>query len=675
MKRTLSISLFSLMITLFVFANLGAQEPIKKLTLDLYLDMESVSNPQISPDGKQIIYTRRWVDKMNDSRKSSLWIMNVDGFKNRFLVEGSSAQWSPDGSRIAFTASGKPKGSQIHVRWMDAEGAVTQITRVEQSPSNIRWSPNGKTIAFSMLVPEKDKWTVKLPAKPEGAKWTKEPRIIDRLRYRRDRRGFIKEGFNHVFIVPADGGTPRQITSGDFSHSSPRWTPDGSEIICSSLRVDDAEYQWRESEIYAVNVKTGETKQLTTRKGPDGNPVPSPNGKYIAYTGYDFTDDTYITNKIYVMNRDGSNPHKISGDFDRRSSGLTWASDNSGVYFNTRSEGSRNVYFASLKNGVKPITEGTHYISVSSINKNGKAAAVWADSHNPGDVIAFDLKKPKQITQLTHVNEDILSDVKLGEVEEIWYNSVDDFKIQGWIVKPPDFDPNRKYPLILAIHGGPHGMYGVGFNFAWQNHAAEDFVVLYTNPRGSDGYGSPFGNAIKNAYPDKDFDDLMKGVDEVIAKGYIDERNLFVYGGSGGGVLTAWIVGHTDRFAAASSNYPVIDWISFVGTTDGASWYRNFKKFPWEDPSEHLKRSPLMYAGNVKTPTMLMTGIKDLRTPISQTEEFYMALKVQKIPTVMLRFNEEWHGTSSKPSNFMRSVLYLRSWFDKYKTKDEIAGR
>ena len=191
--------------------------------------------------------------------------------------------------------------------------------------------------------------------------------------------------------------------------------------------------------------------------------------------------NSYFRGKIVIiLSIFGSNPHKISGDFDRRSSGLTWANDNSGVYFNTRSEGSRNFYFASLKNGVKSITDGSHYITVRSINKNGKAAAVWADSHNPGDVITFDLKKPKQITQLTHVNEDILSDVKLGEIEEIWYNSVDDFKIQGWIIKPPDFDPNRKYPLILAIHGGPHGMYGVGFNFSWQNHASKDFVVLYT---------------------------------------------------------------------------------------------------------------------------------------------------------------------------------------------------
>jgi dipeptidyl aminopeptidase/acylaminoacyl peptidase len=666
MKRHVVAMFCSLLLAFSAFA----QADKSKLALDLYLEMEGVSDPQLSPDGAQIIYTRQWTDKLNDSRESSLWIMNADGGKNRFLIDGSSPQWSPDGSRLAFLAKGKPQGTQLFVRWMDAEGAVTQITQVEKSPSDIRWSPDGKWLAFTMLVPEKDSWEIKLPPKPEGAKWTAGPKIINRLNYRRDRQGFLEEGFRHVFLVPADGGTPRQITSGDYDHSSPEWTPDGREIVVSGLRVDEAEYQWRESEIYAINVASGNITQLTKRKGPDFNPLPSPDGKYIAYAGHDFTDDTFYEQKLYYMQRDGSNPQEIATNLDRTPGGLIWAHDSKGIYFNVSDRGSRNLYFTTLQGKAQPITKGNHVLDISGIDRAGKAVGTLSAPQQPGDVVVFSLKNPQQINKLTAVNDDVLHGVKLGEVEEIWYKSVDDFDIQGWIVKPPDFDARKKYPLILTIHGGPHAMFNVGFNFGWQYYAAKGYVVLYTNPRGSSGYGSAFGNAIKNSYPGKDYDDLMKGVDQVMARGYIDEKNLFVYGGSGGGVLTAWIVGHTDRFAAASSNYPVINWMSFVGTTDGASWYRNFKKYPWEDPSEHLTRSPLMYAGNVKTPTMLMTGVNDLRTPISQTEEFYMALKVRKVPTVMLRFNDEWHGTSSKPSNAMRSLLYMQSWFEKHSRKE-----
>jgi dipeptidyl aminopeptidase/acylaminoacyl peptidase len=646
----------------------------RKLTLDLYLDYEEVQDPQISPDGTQIVFARRHVDKMNDRWKSALWVMNADGTKQRFLVEGSQPRWSPDGTRIAYLADGEPKGQQVFVRWMDAEGAVTQVTRVEKPPSGIRWSPDGKTLAFVMLVPRKDPWDVKLPGRPEGAKWTENPRIIERLVYRRDRVGFLEDGYRHVFVVPATAGTPRQVTQGDYDHGggfgdpSLAWTPDGREILVAGLRTADADWQWRESEVYAFAVEGGAVRQVTRRRGPDQDPTVSPDGKLVAYTGYDWTEDTYTTSKLYVAGIDGANPRLLTADFDRSPNGLRWSPDGSGVYFTTDDRGTRNLHFAPLAGPVRPVTQGNHILAVTDLSRSGQAVGTLSGPQKPADVVTFNLKKP-EIRQLTAVNEDILAPVTLGAVEELTYTSVDDFKIQGWVIKPPDFDPNKKYPLILTIHGGPHAMYGVGFNFAWQHHAAEGNLVLYTNPRGSTGYGTAFGNAINNDYPGKDYDDLMKGVDELIARGWVDTRNMFVYGCSGGGVLTAWIVGHTDRFAAASSNCPVIDWLSFVGTTDGASWYRNFKKLPWEDPSEHLRRSPLMYVGNVKTPTMLMTGVNDLRTPISQTEEFYQALKLRKVPTAMVRFNDEFHGTGSKPSNYLRTQLYLHRWFGKYSTK------
>jgi dipeptidyl aminopeptidase/acylaminoacyl peptidase len=640
--------------------------PSNRLTLDAFLEWERVSGTQISPDGRQIIYTRGWVDKVNDRWESSLWTMNADGARRRFLTDGSGAQWSPDGTRIAFTARGAPQGNQIFVRWMDAEGATTQVTRVERPPADLAWSPDGAWIAFTMNVDDRPDFPrVSLPGRPEGAKWTADPKVVTRLNYRRDRIGYIDEGYRHIFVVPATGGTPRQLTAGDWSHSAPVWTPDGSEILFSGLRVDTAEYAWRESEIYAVHVRTGAVRQLTTRAGPDGNPVISPDGKLVAYTGTDAGDYTYRTTGLYVMDISGANPRPLTPDLDRSPQELVWAGDNSGVYFTTEDRGTRHLHFAPLRGAVRQVTRGTYLFSLEHVTPQGLAVGTRTSPHEPADVVTYDMKKGTW-AKLTDVNGDILTGRTLGEVEEIWYTSVDDYRIQGWIVKPPDFDPARKYPLMLSIHGGPHAMYGVGFNFGWQEHAANGYVVLYTNPRGSTGYGSAFGNAIQNAYPGRDYDDLMRGVDEVIARGYIDTLNMFVYGGSGGGVLTSWIVGHTGRFAAASANFPVTNWFSFVGTTDGAGWYRNFAKLPWEDPTEHLRRSPIMYVGNVTTPTMLMTGEQDLRTPMGQTEEYYQALKFRKVPSAMVRFKNEWHGTGSTPSNFLRSQLYLRAWFEKH---------
>lgn len=644
-----------------------------RLSLGDYLEWEGVQSPQLSPDGRQIVYARRWVDKLNDRWESSLHVMNADGTRSRALVDGSSPIWSPDGTRVAYTADGEPEGTQIWVRWMDAEGAATQVTRLTDSPDDIAWSPDGEWIAFRMLVPASNSWPIESKLgklKPKGAEWTEAPRLVQRLNYRRDRIGFLGDGTQHLFVVPADGGTPRQITTGDHDAGAPQWMPDGRTIVFSSApRVEDSEYLWRQSDIYAVDVNSGAVRQLTTRDGPDSDPVVSPDGRWIAYTGYDISDDSWVERKLYVMAADGSGHRLLMTDLDRSAQNLKWATDSDGIYFDVQTEGTQNLYFASLDGDVRQITEGQHMLNVEHVGANGLAVGTLTSPHAPGDIVVFDVEDPDEIRQLTNVNADILAGKRLGAVEEIRYEGADGWQVQGWLVKPPDFDASQDYPLMLAIHGGPHSMYHVGFNFGFQEHAANGYLVLYTNPRGSTGYGADFGNAIENAYPSKDFDDLMAGVDAVIAQGIVDENRMYVYGCSGGGVLTSWTVGHTDRFAAASANCPVTNWLSFVGTTDGSSWYRNFDTLPWEDPTEHLQRSPLMYVGNVTTPTMLMTGVNDLRTPISQTEEYYEALKLLKVPTAMVRFNEEWHGTSSKPSNFIRTQLYLREWFGRH-TKD-----
>ena len=639
---------------------------IRTISLEMYLDLESASDPQISPDGSQVVYTRGWVDKMNDRRESSVWIMNADGSRARFLVDGSGPIWSPDGTRIAYTSEGEPEGSQIFVRWMDDEGASSQITRLQKAPGGIRWAPDGNTLSFTMTMDGEEAWSVSPPGRPEGSNWTEPPKVVTRADYRQDRVGFVDEGWRHIFVVPAEGGTARQLTDGYWNHSTGEWTPDGAELVFSSLRTEDSELSWRQSEVYAVNVANGTIRQLTTRNGQDSGPIPSPTGDLIAYRGADFHTDTYRNSGVYVKNMDGSNSRLISGDFDRSINGMQWAHDGSGLYLTVSAEGDRNIHFVSTGGGVTALSSGNHMFALSSFTADGRAVGTLTSPQLPSDIVSFSLSDPNRRTQLTHVNDDVFAGVTFGDVEEIKYESVDGFEIEGWIVKPPDFDPSRKYPMMLSIHGGPHGMYNVGFNFAWQEHAANGYVVLYTNPRGSSGYGSAFGNSIKNAYPGKDYDDLMNGVDLVIDRGYIDDENMFVYGCSGGGVLTSWVVGHTDRFAAASANCPVINWLSFVGTTDGIGWYRNFENLPWDDPSEHLRRSPLMYVGNVTTPTMLMTGVNDLRTPMPQTEEYFAALKVMGVETAMVRFNNEWHGTSSTPSNFLRTQLFLREWFAKH---------
>jgi len=577
--------IFGLLLFLaFSFVNAAEQKNYKLLDTATFMEMETVGNPSISPDGKNILFTRSWMDKMNDQLRSNLWIVDVEGQRVRELTHGNwkdfSPVWSPDGKKIAFLSE-RDETTQIHVMWLDTR-EVARLTHLEREPSNLVWSPDGKMLAFTCFVKDENQiLAVKLPQKPEGAKWAAPAVLIDRLSWRMDGRGPQPKGYNHIFIIDAElGGTPRQVTSEDYSHSDPQWSSDGKKIYFSAIRKPDAEYQFRDTEIYSVDLATLEIKALTDRKGPDQGARISPDGKWIAYTGYDEKDYTSTISSLYLMDRDGGGKKLLADGLADSPSNLTWAADSSGVYYLMNERGEANLNFIALTGARKKITRGIHYISEASIAKNGQAAALISTFQRPGYLVTFNLAKPDTFKELVDVNADVLANVKLGEVEELSFKTPDGLDLQGWLIKPAEFDSNKKYPMLLWIHGGPWMMYNIGFNWEWQNFAANGYAVLYLNPRGSTGYGQDFVNGIQYSYPGKDYDDLMAGVDSALTKGFIDKDNLFVCGGSGGGVLTAWIVGHTNRFRAAVSMRPVINWHSFAGTTDFAWWYRQFKKIP-----------------------------------------------------------------------------------------------
>jgi dipeptidyl aminopeptidase/acylaminoacyl peptidase len=655
----------------------SGQQKAKLLDKETFMEMESVSNPAISPDGKQIVFTRTWVDKIKDQYRSNLWIVDVDGTRVRELTSGSYSDsapvWSPDGKRIAFL-SDRDGTSQLHVMWADTK-EIAQLTHLERAPSNIRWSPDSRWIAFSAFVPDNDPiLNVKLPERPRGAEWARPAVLVDRLSWAADGRGPLPKDHNHIFVIDATlGGTPRQITSGKYNHNAFDWSADTRTIFVSGIRKPDAEYLRNDSEIYAVDLTTLEARPLTDRKGPDGNPEVSPGGQWIAYTGYDDKSYTNHVASLYLMDKNGGGKKLWAGNLLSSPQNLSWAADNSGIYFSVEGKGSSQLFFAATEGKVKQITDGVHILGGISLAPNGQAAATRSGFQEPGTLVTFNVQNAANVKRLVDVNSDVLNGVKLGEAEELWFNSKDGLKAQGWLIKPANFEPNKKYPMVLWIHGGPWSMYSVAWNWAFQNFSASGYAVLYTNPRGSTGYGQEFVNGIQYSYPGRDYDDLMAGVDAALAKGFIDDKNLFVCGGSGGGVLTAWIVGHTDRFAAAVSMRPVINWHSFVGTTDGASWYYQFDKFPWEDPMQFAVRSPLHYVANVKTPTMVMTGEADLRTPMGQSEEYYRALKMLKKETLLIRMPDEYHGWR-RPSHQLLQQLYLQAWFEKHARKDRAAS-
>ena len=642
-------------------------------------DLEWASDPRVSPDGKTIVYVRKSNDIMKDRERSNLWQVSTDGSDHRPLYSGlnsiKSPRWSPNGEKLAFI-SNDTGSQQIHVRWFDS-GDTAVISQLQASPSNLSWSPDGKWLAFTMNVKAPTKSIAEPRTKPEGATWAKKPITVTTTRYQYDGQGIVEPAYRHVFIVPADGGTSRQLTEGNFNHyGSLAWSPNSDQVFFSAYRSDDWELVSDEADIYSVNISTKKLTQITNQSGAERSPVISPNGRLIAFIKEERRPLAYTPDQIAIMDLNGENIRILSEALDGDASNLLWAGNSQELYYTYDERGIRKIGQATIKGSLRPVikgvggtTIGRPYLSGGFHANNGTLAFTHGTSDRPANIAII---QDDQAQILTRLNDDLLGHRRLGSVKEITYkSSFDGQEIQGWYITPPDFDPSKKYPLILEIHGGPHLAYGPYFSAELQIMAAAGYVVFYNNYRGSLSYGEDFALLLQYKYSSKeDFADHMSGIDKLIDLGFIDDENLFIAGGSAGGIATAYAVGLTDRFNAAVAAKPVINWLSKPLTADSmvGQIYHQFPGPPWEHVDHYWERSPLSLMGNVTTPTMLITGENDRRTPISETEQFYQALRLRGVDSAMVRLPDTSHGIASRPSRLISKVDHILAWFERYKT-------
>ncbi|MBV8685680.1 MAG: S9 family peptidase [Alphaproteobacteria bacterium] len=645
--------------------------------IDLF-SLEVASDPQISPDGTRIAYVRRSGDVMTDRMRSTLWLVDTRSGEQLPLVAGpgnhSQPRWSPDGRRLAYVSSGEGGAPQLFVRWMES-GQSVRITGLPQSPSSIAWSPDGRRIAYSMFVPDDDAKLGAAPPKPDGAQWAPALEIHTAVAYRSDADGYVKPGYTQLFLVSADGGAPRQLTFGARNNDGPlSWSPDGRTLVFSGNRNANWEREPFDTEIYALDVDGGTVRTLTDRRGPDEQPVVSPDGRLIAYVGYDDKRLSYQSDVLYVMNRDGSGRRALAESLDRSVNAPVWAADGRSIYVSYEDRGLTRVSRIGLDGSVRPVTDALAgsgldrpYAGGSfTVARNGAVAITAGSPARPADVAVVSGGASRQ---LTHLNADLLGGKRLGEVRKIAVTSFDNRPIDAWLTLPPSWREGQRVPLILEIHGGPVAAYGPYFSTDNQLYAAAGYAVLSTNPRGSSSYGAEFANLIHHAYPGRDYDDLMAAVDAAVAQGFADPQRLFVTGGSGGGVLTTWIVGKTDRFKAAAAQKPVINWTSEALTMDMTLFTSRywFEKLPWEDPTAYWSRSPLSLAGNIHTPTLVVVGSEDYRTPVSEAEQLYAALQIRGVPTALVKVPGVGHGAiASRPSQAAAKAAAIIAWFRKY---------
>jgi acylaminoacyl-peptidase len=667
---------FFIVFTILLSINIiYSQSNNKFRPIDIF-SLEYVSNPKISPDGKKVLYVRNFKDIMTDKNHSNIWIIDFDGKNNTPLTTGNKNDfdptWSNSGDKFTYK-SNSDDTVQLYL-YVLGQKSNQKLTNLQNSVSSVDWSEDDKYLVFTSFVEKPSVSLIKMPEKPKGAKWNDPASEIDGIKYRSDGRGYLNQGFSQVFILPTEGGTPRQITFLNNNASSPKWLAKNKIIFSANLH-EDSDLEPRNSEIYSINIISEKITPLTSRLGPDYNPVVSPDKKEIAYLGFDEKYLGYQQSNLYIMSNNGKEIRNISENFNRNISNINWSADGKGLYFQYDDKGMTKLAYMSISGKLKNIVDqlggmtlGRPYSGGTySISKNNRYAYTLGNVYSPSDLAVGYNTSFKRLTAL---NKDLFDHKELGNVEEVWFkSSFDERQIQGWLVKPPNFDPSKKYPLILEIHGGPFSNYGFRFSAEIQLFASKGYMVLYTNPRGSTSYGKEFANLIHHNYPNQDYDDLMSGVDHILKRSYVDEENLFVTGGSGGGVLTAWIIGKTTRFKAAVVAKPVINWYSFVLYADNINIYYKywFPGAPWDNLEHYMKRSPISYVANVKTPTMLLTGEQDFRTPIAESEQFYAGLKLNKVESMLVRIPGASHGIAARPSNLITKVNAITTWFEKYR--------
>jgi dipeptidyl aminopeptidase/acylaminoacyl peptidase len=654
--------------------------------------LQWATEPQIRPDGGTIAYVRMSYDILSDRARSAIWLIEVNTGAQTPLTSGPGSQsalaWSPDGKRLAFVSNVPSAANpgevraELLVRWL-ATGQTARVADLAFAPESLAWSPDGRFIAFTDFTPD-DKATLgAAPAKPEGATWAAPLGIITDVTYRADGAGYLKPGYTHAFVVSAEGGAPRQLSFGAFNEAGPiSWSADGRFLYMSGNRTENWRLEPLHSEIYRVALADGALSALTNGTGPKNAPIVSPDGSHIAYLGFADQLLSYQDLHLYVMDRDGRNLRPISDGLDRSIAKAIWASDGRSLYIEYTDRAVTKIARLSLDGHIEPIAQGLSggefdrpYTGGSfSLAANGAVVFTSGTAERPSDLsVAY----RGRVKRLTSLNEELFADKSLGKVEPLAVQSSFDHRsIDAWLVTPPKFDAHNKYPLILEIHGGPFAAYGPIFSTDDQLYTAAGYAVLYANPRGSTSYGQAFANLIHHDYPSHDYDDLMSAVDAAIARGFVDAQNLFVTGGSGGGVLTAWIVGRSDRFRAAATQKPVINWASLVLTTDVYTFMPKywFGKPPWEDPDTYWKHSPLSLVGCVSTPTLVVVGDQDLRTPVSDSEQYYAALQLRRVPTALVKVPGASHGgLAARPSQSAAKASAILAWFDRYRAKSGIA--